>query len=367
MLIDKIAIIGVGQCGSNLTMELENLGFNSFYVNTSLEDLDTINTDRDNKFHIKGKGMAKDRSLAMECIISDNNAENIADAIHNRYAMADILYICYSLSGGTGGTMGNVIAEVTSDLYQDKVVNVVAVLPKSSEDIGLQANAIESLKHLKTLQESGAIAQVHLLDNNSREDIFSINKDFAICLDRFVSFNEITKMGNLDEEERERLLIESGMAVILEFSDDDFANGLAQVSTNSIYSEWLKDPKLHGLILNKKQNKDINKELIKEVIGMPNYTHQSSWDEDSNVLFSVGMSFNDNILIKMKKDAQEMLDKKKELEEKSKKEKMEDVDFNASDIIKSTSKRRRTTTTVAEPRKRGERKASSALDKYRNM
>lgn len=371
MLVEKIVHVGIGQCGGNFVTELESLGeHNPFYVNTSLEDLDTLNTDRDNKYHIKGtKGMAKDRNLAMEVILSDNNAENVAYAVHDRYGMSHIVMVYYSLSGGTGGTMGNIVAETIGDLFPDKTVNVVAILPKYTEDVGLLANAIKSLEHLRKLQKDEVINQVYLLDNNSRDDIFSINKDFAVCFDRFVKFNEITKTGNLDEEEREKLLMEQGMAVILEFSDDDFANGIAKASDNTIHAEWLKDSKLHGVILNKKHDKEINKELIKDVLGMPLFTHQSVWSDESNILLSVGMSFNDNILIKMKKSASEQLEKKKRIEEESRQEAIEDVDFDASSIIMNTNKKRSATSTNtgSNTRRRGERKASSVLDKYRNM
>jgi len=370
-LVDKIVNVGIGQCGSNFVRELENFGYGSFYVNSSLEDLDTINTNKKNKYHIKAsKGMAKDRQMAKECILSNGNAENIADTIHEQNSMADIIFIYYSVSGGTGGTMGNFIAMALADLYPEKTINVVAILPKSNEDIGLQANAIESLKHLKQLLEDGVITQLHLLDNNSREDIFSINKDFAICFNRFVSFNEITEKGNLDEEERERLLIHQGMGVILEFASEDFGNGLSDACDKAMYAEWLKDPDLHGLILNQKQNVDVNRELIRDVLGMATYTHYSTWDDESNVLLAVGMSFNENILTKMNANAQSLLEKKKNIEEQSKKDKMEEVEFDTSSIMKNVVKKRvpsSSQTTNNSPRRRGEKRASSVLDKYRNM
>ncbi len=270
--------------------------------------------------------------------------------------------------------MGTILASNVSDLFPNKIVNVVAVLPKSTEDIGLQANAIESLQSLKEALDSGFINQVHLLNNDSRDDIFAINKDFAICFDRFINFDVINKEGNLDEEEKEKMLLEPGMGVILEFSNDDFGNGLASAFENSIYAEWLKNPNLHGLILNKKQNKDVNKEVIKDVLGMPNYTHQSTWDEDSNVLFAAGMSFNENILNKMKIKAKELSEKKRKIEEEAQKEKVETVEFDTSAITSASNRRRKSTVQPTQDnndtgirRRRGERRASSVLDKYRNM
>lgn len=373
LLKERIVCVGIGQCGSNMVKELEKLDFNAFYVNTSLEDLDTILTDKKNKYHIKGtKGMAKNRQMATDCILNNNNAENVAYAINDQYSMADIIMFFYSFSGGTGGTMGNFIAEAMADIFRDKVINVVAIKGKSTEDVGLQANAIESLKHLKTLLEEGIVSQIHLLDNDLREDIFSINKDFALCFDKFVSFDEITTEGNLDEEEKEKLLIEHGMAVMLEFEDEDFANGLSNASENTLYANWIKNPTLHGLILNNKQNTEINKEIVKDVLGMPNYTHNSSWNDDCNLLFASGMGFNDTILTKLNKNALELLEKKKQMEEQSIKEveNSDELKFDTSTVLSNKSRRKSSLLSQAQvtpSRRRGERNGSVALDKYRNM
>lgn len=373
LLKERIACVGIGQCGSNMVTELEKLEFYPYYINTSLEDLDTINTDKKNKYHIKAtKGMAKNRPMAQQCILSDNNAENIAYAINDQYAMADIIYLFYSLSGGTGGTMGNFIAEAMADIFPDKIINAVIIKGKSTEDVGLQANAIESLKHLKRLYDDKVITQIHLLDNDLREDIFSINKDFALCFDKFVSFDEITTEGNLDEEEKEKLLIEPGIAVMLEFENEDFANGLSNATETTFYTKWIKNPTLHGLILNSKQNANINLEVIKDVLGMPNYTHSSSWNNQSNVLFAVGMSFNESILNKLNKTALELAEKKKKVEEESIKniEKDGEVTFDTTSILTNGSNKKGFTPQVqsnASRRRRGERNGSAALDKYRKM
>lgn len=378
LLKERIACVGIGQCGSNYVSELEKLEFYPYYINTSLEDLDTIETDKKNKYHIKAtKGMAKNRIMAEQIIHSDSNDERIAFAINDQYAMVDIIYLFYSLSGGTGGTMGNFIAESLKDVFPDKIINVVAIKGKSTEDIGLQANAIESLKHLKRIQEEGIVTQIHLLDNDSRDDIFSINKDFALCFDKFISFDVITAKGNLDEEEKEKMLMQPGMAVILEFENEDFGNGLSDAADTTFYAKWTKNPELHGLILNSKQNLDINIELIKDVLGMPNYTHSSIWDNQSNILFAAGMSFNDLIENQLNKNAIELSKKKKKIEEESIKNMKEDANketFDTSSVISSYTNNTHKKNTIPQSnsnfsrrRRRSERNGSETLNKYKDM
>lgn len=376
LLKDRILACGVGQCGGNYVKELENLEWHGYYINTSLEDLDTILTDMKNKYHIKGtKGMAKDRGMAIQCILNDDKlTETICDSIHHQYAMCDIIFFFTSLNGGTGGTMTAFIAEVMADLYPDKIINVVAVKGKKNEDVGLQANGIEALKHLKKLYDDGIISQLHILDNDTRDDKYSINKDFAIALDKFVSSDNITEEGNLDEEEKEKILTEAGMAVIMEFENEDFANGLASARENTIYSDWIKMPSLHGIILNRRQNKEPNKDLIHEVLGMPKFTHSTTWEEDGNILYACGMPFNDTIINQLNKNAIELSEKKRLMEEESMKafEVKDEVAFDTTSVLLSRNRRRQpqqqnTQTNVITNRRRGERNASSVLDKYRNM
>lgn len=111
MLKNDILFVGVGQCGGNITQELEKLNFNSYYVNSSLEDLDTIDTDISNKYHIpKTKGMAKDRQYALEVLGSNDNLPNITNKIYENFSNCRIVYFVLSLGGGTGGTMGGILA-----------------------------------------------------------------------------------------------------------------------------------------------------------------------------------------------------------------------------------------------------------------
>ena len=369
MLNDKIVCVGIGQCGSNFVSELEQVGFHAFYVNTSLEDLDLVDTPNSNKYHIKGtRGMAKDRNEALKCLLENNNANNICYAINDEYAMTDIVFMFYSLSGGTGGGMGNLLAGTMSELFPNKIINVVAVLPKFSDDIGMLANAIESLSQLKEIQKDGAINQVHLLTNQSREDIFSINDTFATAFDGFVNFDELDKMGNLDEEERERILTTHGMGVILDFSHEDFGNGLSEAIDTSIYSSWNKDPQLHGIILNRRQNKEINKLLVKDVLGAPLFTHQSTWNEDTNILLSVGMGFNDNVIIQLKQSLQLLMDKKSKIEKECvNNDVMEDVTIDISSITSGLRPKTRPVNNNSRlsSRRRTVETMSSILDKYK--
>lgn len=369
--MENVVFIAIGQGGGNIVRELEKEGCNAFYVNTSLEDLLTIDTDNKNKYHIDGlKGMAKNRQYAINVITQDDIADKICRRIYERYANSLIYYFVYTLSGGTGGTMGGIIAEAFGEIYgeEGKISNVVAVLPRANEDLGMQGNAIQSLEQLRDAYNDGKgfITNIQLLDNNSRENKMDINRDFSITMSRLLNYDHITAEGNLDENELEVLLTTSGFTTILEFANDDFGNGLSDAVNRSIYVEPLKNPKVDGMILNKKHKQDINLELIRDLFGYATFTHDSVWDDETNIIVSAGTSFNNNIITELKTSYKSIMDKKKEVEKQSMDSIKDDIeiDFSIMNKVNNTKSIQSKTSTTID---RTKRKSSSIRDKYMNL
>ena len=61
---NKIAFVAVGQAGGNIGQLFEDRGFNVLYINTSQEDLDTLEHAK-YKYHIPGgEGCNKNRRKA---------------------------------------------------------------------------------------------------------------------------------------------------------------------------------------------------------------------------------------------------------------------------------------------------------------
>ena len=78
---NKVGFIAVGQAGGNIGSKLEEMGYDVLFLNTSEEDLGTLNTKF--KYHIKGgEGCNKDRNKAKDLVIEDFEA--IASQIGDR-------------------------------------------------------------------------------------------------------------------------------------------------------------------------------------------------------------------------------------------------------------------------------------------
>lgn len=381
MLINDVVFVGIGQGGGNIVKELELLDAKSFYINTSIEDLDTINADYSNRYHIEGKnGMGKDLDYSKEIISDENVIDDINRKLYNRYANAKLFVFVYTLGGGTGGGMGTTIANSFGEYIsgEGKISNVIGVRADDSEDIGILGNSIRSLQELIDVFEDkegngSYINNIQILDNNTREKLSEVNKDFAITISRLLTYDHITTQGNFDENEVFSVVTARGFTTMVEFSNENFEEGLKEAINKTVYVKPNKNPSLHGWVLCNKHDTKTNRELIKEVFGVPAYTHHSTWEDETNIIVSSGSTFNYDILNEMKLAFNCLVEKKREIEQKSlrsTKDETIDVDFSILNKSKSTNAKDNTKPAArsrANNNASRRRKTASIIDKYRNI
>lgn len=318
MLKDVVDFISVGQAGGNIVNEFEKLDNQCFYINSSLDDLDTLDTDEENKYCIENtKGMAKDVNYAEQIIKSNDNDFKIAEKIYKRNPNAHIYFFVFSLSGGTAH-MAPYIMVKFKEYFPNKIVNAIVIKPHQDEDMIMHYNAKKSLENIKKCMDNGIITNVQVLDNNSKEfgDKMELNKEFVKLFDEILTFENINCEGNLDEEEFERLFSTKGTTVIHKLDNGDLANNLTRFEDETIYADFIKNPSTHGLIINKKQNNSVNRSIIKDVFGIPTVTHDTIWEKDYNIIVSTGMDFNEGLISESVRYYNDILNKKKEFESK---------------------------------------------------
>lgn len=361
MLKESVAFIAIGQCAGNIIKELDDRGHQCFYINSSLDDLDAVEADLSKRYHINGEqGMAKDRKEAHEVINKDENADKIAEAIYKKYANADIYFFVCSSSGGTGGGMTNSIISKTKEFYDDKILNLITVLPHKEEDMIMQYNAIDFFKEVKQNIEDGNITNLQILDNNTMdfEKKLDLNVKFAEIMDKVLSFDGICKEGNLDEQEMKKTFSSVGVMAIHEIENNDFVDNLSKYQENSIYYKHGKDVNTHSLILSPDNNTADGRGLIREVFGVPLETHYTLWDEDTNIIIPSGIN-SDIIINAVSEELAENFsmwqEKRKETNKTviDKKEMVIDVDF--SEIISERSQPKEKQKVNISPTTRGRR------------
>ena len=203
---NSIGFLGIGQAGSNIALGFERLGYNTVYLNTSKEDLESLKYVK-HKIHIRGgEGASKNRKavlqLAAESI--DDILSNITSILTQEYIM-----IIFSTGGGTGSGLGPAIASYLSSI--NRKVMIAAVLPDNNESPKTCENAYNTCVDISNLQNIGS---VFLLDNANVENKFLINDLFVKDIDGMLNLNNCSMLGNIDKSEIKTMLTTPGLSLI---------------------------------------------------------------------------------------------------------------------------------------------------------
>lgn len=204
MFKDSILNISFGQGAGNIGQLMEQQGILNLAINTSKQDLDTLNVKH--KYLIKnGQGCGKDRSKSKKLVIND--FENILSVINNILDSTTIkhIFVGFTMGGGSGSGGGPMLAKLIANEYSNINVCVYAVIPSKSEPFKAQYNACECYRELIKIENLGSM---FFLDNNKHENKFIINRYFVDDLMEFLKIPDEDKSskGNIDIEEMNTIL-----------------------------------------------------------------------------------------------------------------------------------------------------------------
>ena len=207
---NSIGFLGIGQAGSNIVLGFERLGYNTAYLNTSKEDLDSLKHVK-HKIHVRGgEGASKNRKavlqLASESI--DEIINDILSVITQEYIM-----VIFSAGGGTGSGLGPVLASYLTRI--GRKIMCATILPCKKESPKTCENAYNTCVDISNIDGLGS---VFLLDNNNHEDKFALNDIFVKDIDALLNLNNCSRLGNVDKSEIKTLLCTQGISVITRHS-----------------------------------------------------------------------------------------------------------------------------------------------------
>ena len=277
---EQFGVIGLGACGSNIANLFEGKGYNTLYVNTSLEDLGVFKGAH--KIHVKGaEGAAKDRKrvlqLAMETF--PDIIQQIESIITQKYVV-----VIFSSSGGTGSGLSIPILRYLSQT--GKVCVSVMVLPDGDiESAKANENAYNTCAELMTIQGLGA---TFLLDN-SKYDKFAINSKFVNEFDVFVNLKNSSTYGNIDMAERKQVLSCPGIAVIGKTSKvKSTSTDIIQTLYNGIYAEMEQKSAMYLAISTSNKSLDI-KSITSEFTSL--YDQFIGISESTSIIVASGLQW----------------------------------------------------------------------------
>lgn len=226
---EQFGVIGLGQAGGNIANLFEGKGYDTVYVNTSQEDLNTIKGVH--KLHITGAdGAAKDRKKVLQLAMESfgDIVQKIEGILPHKY-----IIVIYSSSGGTGSGLSTPMLKYLAQT--GKTCIPVVILPDDAiESAKACENAYNACVELMSIQGLGA---TFLLDN-ARGDKFTINSKFVCELDSFINLKNSSTYGNIDKAERKLMLSCPGIATIGKLSKSrSTAPEIIEALHNGIYAE----------------------------------------------------------------------------------------------------------------------------------
>ncbi len=227
----NFGVIGLGQCGGNLTEEFYLRGYSGIALNTSYTDLRAGMLPALKRFHIGSQGRdgaGQDMNLGSRYLRA--NSKRILETVERELEEVEMFLLVSGLGGGTGGNIGG-LAEIVAEL--DKPICALTALPMNGEGTIKKINAVRGLETLI----SSPVSSVMLIDNQqilaSEEEIPLTNffrRVNGVVVSLFDLINRVTRhpsmvpVRNFDSEDLRKFFLTRGILLMSEIvlKDDDW-------------------------------------------------------------------------------------------------------------------------------------------------
>lgn len=277
---EQFGVLSLGQCGGNIGIEFEKLGYTVVYLNTSKEDLNSIKGTH--KIAIPhADGAAKDRKMVLQ--LASEHIGDIVDKITNILSQKYIVCI-FSAGGGTGSGLSTPLMTYLTQI--GKVCIPIIVLPDEKlESAKSCENSYNVCAELMSIRGLGA---TFLLDN-SRCDKFIINSRFARELDAFINLKNLSMYGNIDMAERKKVLSCPGVAMIAKTSKSKSTSAdIIHSLHNGIYVEMEQKSAMYLALSTSNRSLDI-KSITSELYSL--YDQFIGYSEATSLMVVSGLQF----------------------------------------------------------------------------
>ena len=158
----KFGIIGLGQAGGRIGSEFAKLGYPTLFINTSEQDLAEVVSE--NKLLIGQGGAGKDPKVGKELV--NKNRDKIMAEYHKIFNDVEHILVVGGSSGGTGGSMVNIIDTVVDF---KKPVGCLTTFPLATEDTTSKKNTLNALNDIIKYSQKHEVSPIIILDNDKIE------------------------------------------------------------------------------------------------------------------------------------------------------------------------------------------------------
>ena len=240
-------------------------------MNTSQEDLDTLENAKF-KYHIpQGEGCNRDRRKAKQLIIDD--FDNIASEIESK-VKAEMIFVIFSSGGGTGSGAGPMLIDLLID--EGKSVGAITIIPAPDESPKSHINSYECFSELTGIAGTGAC---FIIDNANGEKL-ELNAAFV---DSFAAFMDIpikhkSVKGNIDKAEVMETLRAHGSSIVIRCRGKESADAIQAVK-ESVFAPLEADRTVKYITASFAGN--VQMADLEKAFGMPLDNFQTFNDEET--------------------------------------------------------------------------------------
>jgi hypothetical protein len=232
--LKDFGLLGIGACGGNQVAAFKKYNLASFYINSAMEDLNSLGLQDMHYYHVKGAiGCHKDRDVSKEYLA--HNYEDILKHIE-RYLTGKYVFLFGSTGGGTSSGMCALMTELLENEL-GKVVIPVITIPSLSESLQAKTNSYELLKELFGCAQH----TVFIIDNNKEPNFIKSNETLASLIYSLISDVSTSIDGIYDYSEICAMLEQKGYGILNYFirkpTQADITSAIKTAVTNNIFAD----------------------------------------------------------------------------------------------------------------------------------
>lgn len=232
--LKNFGLLGIGACGGNQVAAFKKYNIASFYINSAMEDLNSLGLQDMHYYHVKGAiGCHKDRNVSKTYLA--HNYEDILKHIE-RYLTGKYIFLFGSTGGGTSSGM----CALMTDLLENelgKIVIPVITIPSLSESLQAKTNSYELLKELFACAQH----TVFIVDNNKESNFVKSNETLANLIYSLISDVSTSIDGIYDYSEICAMLEQKGYGILNHFvrkpNQTDITPSIKTAVTNNIFAD----------------------------------------------------------------------------------------------------------------------------------
>lgn len=214
---NEALMLGWGQGGCQIAdcnVTVSKRRFLSFYINTSLKDLNLLKKKNgnmyDNFFHIpNADGCGRDRDMSKH--YTKLHHTNMVEDVLKGYEKQKIIYIYFSLDGGSGGGSAFLFAKALRVVLEKanitkKIIGVPVLPALSLRSKKGRENVIEAWNEI--VKEPEVFDAIYMINNDSRDaldDYEEINQEIAELFNRSYDVCSGNDGGTIDTQDREKM------------------------------------------------------------------------------------------------------------------------------------------------------------------